>query len=90
MVNFSRADNILLCSTDCLSPHPSNLHSRGKSSHAHAHAHAHAIFIHPAKEPPPDSAADKEQHILTTQPITTLYPVCILFGYCCMWFCFAA
>ncbi len=33
----------------------------------------HAIFIHPAKGPPPDSAADKEQHILTTQPITTLW-----------------
>ncbi len=30
------------------------------SVHAHAHAHAHAEFIHPAKEPPPDSAADEE------------------------------
>ncbi len=26
----------------------------------------HTIFIHPAKEQPPDSAADKDQHILTT------------------------
>ncbi len=26
--------------------------------------HAHATFIHPAKTPPPDSAADKEQHVL--------------------------
>jgi hypothetical protein len=25
---------------------------------------AQAIFIHPAQEPPPDSAADKELHIL--------------------------
>ncbi len=30
------------------------------------HTHAHAPFIHPAKEPPPDSAANKELLILTT------------------------
>ncbi len=30
-----------------------------------ADADADAIFIHPAKEPLPDSAADKKLHILT-------------------------
>jgi hypothetical protein len=39
-----------------------------------SHAHAHAIFIHPAKEPPPDSAAPKKLHIVTNKPIT--YHVC--------------
>jgi hypothetical protein len=38
----------------------------------HAHAHAHAVFIHPAKESPPDSAANEELLILTTNPITIL------------------
>ncbi len=41
-------------------------------AHPHAHTHAHTIFVHPAKDSPPDSAADKEQHILTTQPISAL------------------